>query len=57
MQNGTITTASKQNNQDLFFALKGGLNRFGIVTAAEFYTHPQPPKVWVRLPSTVTTMP
>ncbi|KAK4131573.1 FAD-binding domain-containing protein [Trichocladium antarcticum] len=46
LPNGTITTASRQNNQDLFFALKGGLNRFGIVTAAEFYTHPQPPKVW-----------
>ncbi|KAK4151561.1 bifunctional solanapyrone synthase [Chaetomidium leptoderma] len=46
LPNGTITVASNQQNKDLFFALKGGLNRFGIVTSAEFYTHPQPPKVW-----------
>lgn len=46
LPNGTITTASNTQNKDLFFALKGGLNRFGIVTSAEFYTHPQVPKVW-----------
>ncbi len=45
-QNGTITTASDEKNPDLFFALKGGLNRFGVVTSAEFYTHPQPSSVW-----------
>ncbi|KAL2170607.1 hypothetical protein VTG60DRAFT_4620 [Thermothelomyces hinnuleus] len=46
LPNGTITTASQEYNSDLFFALKGGMNRFGIVTSAEFYTHPQPPEVW-----------
>ncbi|KAK3301730.1 uncharacterized protein B0T15DRAFT_423539 [Chaetomium strumarium] len=46
LPNGTITEASERRNRDLFWALKGGLNRFGIVTSAEFYTHPQPPKVW-----------
>lgn len=40
-QNGTITSASDTQNKDLFFALKGGLNRFGIVTSAVLKTHPQ----------------
>ncbi|KAH6627469.1 hypothetical protein F5144DRAFT_621651 [Chaetomium tenue] len=44
--NGTVTIASDDQNQDLFFALRGGLNRYGIVTSAEFYTHPQPAQVW-----------
>ncbi|KAK0612259.1 hypothetical protein B0T14DRAFT_531861 [Immersiella caudata] len=42
LPNGTITTASKSFNKDLFFALKGGMNRFGIVTSAVFVTHKQP---------------
>jgi hypothetical protein len=46
LPNGTFTKASDDQNPDLFFALKGGLNRFGIVTSAEFYTHPQPARVW-----------
>jgi len=46
LPNGTIATASSDHNKDIFFALKGGLNRYGIVTSAEFYTHPQPPEVW-----------
>ncbi|KAK1773508.1 hypothetical protein QBC45DRAFT_79127 [Copromyces sp. CBS 386.78] len=46
LPNGTITRVSKTRNPDLFFALKGGLNRFGIVTSAEFYTHDQPEKVY-----------
>jgi hypothetical protein len=41
-----MTTASQSFNKDLFFALKGGLNRFGIVTSAVFVTHKQP-KVYV----------
>lgn len=35
----------------MFFALKGGLNRFGIVTSADFYAHKQVPRVYVRHPS------
>ncbi|KAK0614750.1 hypothetical protein B0T14DRAFT_540074 [Immersiella caudata] len=46
LPNGTMTTASATENKDLFFALKGGLNRFGIVTSATFFTHPQPGQVF-----------
>ncbi|KAK0649838.1 hypothetical protein B0T16DRAFT_410762 [Cercophora newfieldiana] len=46
LPNGTITTASERFNRDLFFALKGGMNKFGIVTSAVFSTHQQPPKVY-----------
>lgn len=46
LPNGTITTASASTNTDLFFALKGGLNRFGVVTSIVYETHPQPPKIW-----------
>lgn len=50
-KNGTITSASNTTNTDLFFALKGGLNRFGIVTSAEFYAHKQVPRVYVCYPT------
>ncbi|KAL1630403.1 hypothetical protein SLS56_004930 [Neofusicoccum ribis] len=43
--NGTITRVDS-DQPDLFFALKGGLNRFGIVASAEFYTHKQSPQVY-----------
>lgn len=33
LANGTITTASAMHNPDLYFALRGGGNNFGIVTA------------------------
>ncbi|KAG8157918.1 hypothetical protein KVR01_012190 [Diaporthe batatas] len=46
LPNGTITTASASTNTDLFFALKGGLNRFGIVTSIVYETHPQPPLIY-----------
>lgn len=49
LKNGTITTASADTNPDLFFALKGGLNKFGIVISAVFSTHPQPDLVYVSL--------
>ena len=32
---------TNETNPDLFFALKGGMNNFGIVTAIEFEVHPQ----------------
>lgn len=47
-KNGTITRVDS-SEPDLFFALKGGLNRFGVVTSAEFYTHEQPDQVYVSL--------
>lgn len=46
-KNGTITSVTP-DQADLFFALKGGLNRFGAVTSVEYYTHKQVPTVWVR---------
>ncbi|KAB5572573.1 hypothetical protein GE09DRAFT_1025996 [Coniochaeta sp. 2T2.1] len=46
LPNGTFTRASATEQQDLFFALKGGLNRFGVVTSLELQTHKQPPKVY-----------
>ncbi|KAL1869379.1 hypothetical protein Daus18300_005591 [Diaporthe australafricana] len=46
VQNGTITTASASTNTDLFFALKGGLNRFAVVTSIVYETHPQPPLIF-----------
>ena len=42
---GEIVNANKQDNTDLFFALKGGGNQFGIVTEFTFQTFPIG-KVW-----------
>ncbi|ROW05742.1 hypothetical protein VMCG_05184 [Cytospora schulzeri] len=46
LPNGTITTASSDTNPDLYFALKGGMNRFAIVTSAVYKTHEQPSKIY-----------
>lgn len=46
--NATIAKIDK-STPDMFFALKGGLNRFGVVTSAEYYTHPQVPTVYAGL--------
>lgn len=43
--NGTIATVD-QSRPDLFFALRGGLNRFGVVADAELYTHSQVPLIY-----------
>ncbi|KAK5653719.1 hypothetical protein OQA88_8750 [Cercophora sp. LCS_1] len=51
LPNGTVTTVSQDSNPDLFFSLKGGMNRFGIVTSAVMKTHEQPPQVFVSSPS------
>ncbi|KAJ9194128.1 putative FAD dependent oxidoreductase [Paecilomyces variotii] len=40
LANATIVNANKDENQDLFYALKGGGNNFGIVTAYTLQTHP-----------------
>ncbi|TVY78430.1 Bifunctional solanapyrone synthase [Lachnellula suecica] len=40
LPNGTITSVDS-STPDLFFALKGGLNRFGIVTSIVMETHAQ----------------
>ncbi|KAJ6542154.1 FAD-binding domain-containing protein [Mycena vulgaris] len=41
LPNGTATTASATYNADLFFALKGGFNNFGVVTEFTFRAVPQ----------------
>lgn len=45
------TTVVDQSQPDLFFALKGGLNRFGIVTHAVYYTNQQPDLIYVSAPT------
>ena len=46
LPNGTISNVDSSQT-DLFFALKGGLNRFGIVTSAAYSTHQQSDLVYV----------
>lgn len=41
LPNGSVTTASASKNPDLFWALKGGFNNFGIVTKFTLKTFPQ----------------
>lgn len=45
LPNGSITTVSDAT-PDLFFALKGGMNRFGIVSSMILKTVPQPNQVY-----------
>ncbi|KAH8096764.1 FAD-binding domain-containing protein [Cristinia sonorae] len=45
LPSGQITTVSDASNPDLFFALRGGFNNFGIVTKFTLKTYPQG-KVW-----------
>lgn len=41
LPNGTVTDVSDSTNPDLFFALRGGFNNFGIVTRVTVKTYPQ----------------
>jgi FAD/FMN-containing dehydrogenase len=41
--NGKFLTASNQQNQDLFWGLRGGGGNFGVATAFEFQLHPVEP--------------
>ncbi|CRG90184.1 Bifunctional solanapyrone synthase [Talaromyces islandicus] len=43
LANGTIVNANETHNQDLYFALRGGGNNFGIVTAFTVRTFAQGP--------------
>lgn len=42
---GTLLTASKKENPDLFWALRGGGGNFGVVTSFEFELHEVGPEV------------
>lgn len=45
LPNGTITTVD-DSTPDLFFALRGGLNRFGVVAHVDLFTHAQVPMIY-----------
>ncbi|KAM7200339.1 hypothetical protein V8F20_005316 [Naviculisporaceae sp. PSN 640] len=45
LANGSLTNANQTHNADLFWALKGGGNNFGIVTALTLVTYPDM-QVW-----------
>ncbi|KAI9437960.1 FAD-binding domain-containing protein [Lactarius indigo] len=45
LPNGTVTTATEANHHDLWFALRGGGNNFGIVTKLTVKSYPQG-QVW-----------
>lgn len=48
MPNGTVTTVTR-DRPDLFFALKGGMNNFGIITGFTINAFTQG-QVWVSIP-------
>ncbi|KAF4945264.1 hypothetical protein FGADI_12084 [Fusarium gaditjirri] len=41
LANGTLISANKKRNSDLFLALKGGGNNFGVITRFDIETFPQ----------------
>jgi FAD/FMN-containing dehydrogenase len=44
---GSLVSASESQNQDLFWALRGGGGNFGVVTSFEYRLHPVGPEVFV----------
>lgn len=46
LPNGTAVTASATSHPDLFIALKGGGNNFGIVTSFLMRAYPQSDEIW-----------
>ncbi|KAL3463272.1 hypothetical protein BJX64DRAFT_276583 [Aspergillus heterothallicus] len=50
LPNGTYITANRCQNQDLFFALRGGGGgTFGVVTEASFLVHPKKPMQFAQV--------
>ena len=46
LPDGTLTTASETTNSDLFWAIKGGGNRFGIIYSFRLKAYPRPAQVY-----------
>src|SRR4051812_30746081 len=46
---GQLRTASADENQDLFWAVRGGGGNFGVVMSFEYQLHPVGPKVLAGL--------
>ncbi len=44
---GSLLTASESENEDLFWAIRGGGGNFGVVTSFEYRLHPVGPEVFV----------
>ena len=44
---GGVLTASESENEDLFWAIRGGGGNFGVVTSFEYRLHPVGPEVFV----------
>jgi len=49
MADASLVRASAKENQDLFWAIRGGGGNFGVVTAFEFQLHPLGPQVLAGL--------
>jgi FAD/FMN-containing dehydrogenase len=49
LASGALVHASAEENQDLFWALRGGGGNFGVVTSFEFRLHPVGPEVTAGL--------
>ncbi len=47
---GQLRRADREQNPDLFWAVRGGGGSFGVVTAFEFRLHPVGPRVWLSVP-------
>jgi FAD/FMN-containing dehydrogenase len=49
LADGSVVVASREENEDLFWALRGGGGNFGVVTQFEFDLHPVGPEVFAGL--------
>jgi FAD/FMN-containing dehydrogenase len=47
---GQLRRASESENEDLFWAVRGGGGNFGIVTSFEFRAYPIPEQIWFAAP-------
>lgn len=47
---GQLIKAGTDNNEDLFWAIRGGGGNFGVVTSFEFKLYPVGPEVWLSVP-------